>query len=304
MVLLKPALLKMLQDYETQQGADNASNVDEKVTGGGEQSEEESEDQEEVESEEEKGESQKIRRIRAEAFRTKAESERTKAESEKLRLEIELLKERAKLAQGQTFDSGSSPFPNGNNNSNSNKLSKLPVQKENEDTLSFFLSLEKIADLNEVDQSQLPRVLPSLLNSSSKAHYNRLPLDVCRDYNRTKAELLKASRMTAKFYLDQFRTSYKFGSENYTQFLYRLKDFLRYYLKVSEVSSFEDLQELMLIEQFKESLSDSVKSFVEARKPKTSAEAALHADTCYESSCQTPVMPTPVMKAAVCPSLQ
>ena len=150
--------------------------------------------------------------IRAEAFRMKAESE-------KLRLEIELLKERAKLAQGHTFDS---PFPSGNNN-NSNKLSKLPDQKENEDTLSFFLSLEKRADLNEVDQSQLPRVLPSLLNSSLKGHYNRLPLDVCRDYNRTKSELLKASQMTAKFYLDQFRTSSRSGSENYTQFLYRLK---------------------------------------------------------------------------------
>jgi len=66
-----------------------------------------------------------------------------------------------------------------------------------------------------------------------------------------------------------------------------LKDFLRYYLEVSEVSSFEDLQELMLIEQFKESLSDSVRSFVEARKPKTAAEAAMYADTCYESSCHS-----------------
>ena len=257
--LLKPALLKMLQDNEAQQGADNASNAEANSTGAEGQSEEGSEDQEEADSEEEKGESYKIRRIRAEAFRTKAESE-------KLRLEIELLRERAKLAQGHAFDSGSSTFPNGNNNNNSNKLSKLPLQKENEDTLSFFLSLEKIADLNEVDLGQLPRVLPSLLNSSLKAHYNRLPLDVCRDYNRTKSELLKASRMTAKFYLDQFRTSSRSGSENYTQFLYRLKDFLRYYLEVSEVSSLEDLQELMLVEQFKESLSDSVRSFVEARK--------------------------------------
>ena len=153
--------------------------------------------------------------------------------------------------------------------------------------MSFFLSLEKIADLNEVDQSQLPRVLPSLLNSSLKAHYNRLPLDVCRDYNGTKSELLKVSQMTAKFYLDHFRTSSRSGSENYTQFLYRLKDFLRYYLEVSEVSSFEDLQELMLIEQFKDSLSDSVRSFVEARKPKTSSEAAMHAYTCYESGCHS-----------------
>ena len=155
----------------------------------------------------------------------------------------------------------------------------MPVQKENEDTLSFFLSLEKIADLNEVDQSQLPRVLPSLLNSSLKAYYNRLPLDVCRDYNRTKSELLKASRMTANFYLDQFRTSSRSGSENYTQFLYRLKDFLRYYLEVSKVSLFKDLQELMLIEQFKDSLSDSVRSFVEARKLKTSEQAAMHVNT-------------------------
>ena len=142
--LLKPELLKMLQDYESKQGADNASNGDEDASGEGEQSEDESEDQGEAESNERKGESQKIRLIRA--------------ESEKLRLEIKLLKERAKLAQGHTLDSGSSLFPSGNNN-NSNKLSKLPVQKENEDTLSFFLSLEKIADLNEVDLSQLPRVL-------------------------------------------------------------------------------------------------------------------------------------------------
>ena len=53
---------------------------------------------------------------------------------------------------------------------------------------------------------------------------------------------------------------------------------------MSEVRSFEDLQELMLVEQFKESLFDSVRSFVEARKPKTVVEAAMHADTCYESS--------------------
>ena len=96
--LWKPALLKMLQDHESQQAADKALNADENETGAQGQSEEGSKDQEEAESEERKEESHKIRMIHSEAFRTKAESERTKAESEKLRLEIELLRERAKLA--------------------------------------------------------------------------------------------------------------------------------------------------------------------------------------------------------------
>ena len=65
--LLKPALLKMLQDHESQQGSDKASNADENETGAEGQSEEESEDQEEAESGKKKGECQKIRLISAES---------------------------------------------------------------------------------------------------------------------------------------------------------------------------------------------------------------------------------------------
>ena len=201
------------------------------------------------------------------------------ADTERMKMELELIREKARLGLGQGPDSNQ---VSSTNIGIGNKMSKLPAQGEQEDALSFFLNFEKIACLNDVAEVHWAKILPSLLNSTLKTHYARLPIEICREYQQTKSELLKASRMTARFYLDKFRSIYRTGQESYSQFLCRLKDVQKYYLESCNVKSLNDVIEVMLMEQFKNSLHPTVRVFVDARKPMVSAEAAAYADTCYE----------------------
>lgn len=106
----------------------------------------------------------------------------------------------------------------------------LPSMHEKEDPISYFHSFEKVARLHNINQSESPKLLPSLLNSTLRQHYNCLSCEVCSDFIRTKAEILTACQMNPRLHLDKFRTMHHVGKETNAQFLCRLSDVQEYYL--------------------------------------------------------------------------
>ncbi|MFZ2538138.1 MAG: SAP domain-containing protein, partial [Oscillospiraceae bacterium] len=282
--LLKPAILQKLRLFEAQARNESGSGNDDEVDHG----EENADDEDDVASsvsensgaKYENGDSLELKLIRAEAEKARAEAEKARAEIDRMKMELELFRAR----QGPSHGGDPSLLPSSNA---SNRTSKLPAQGEQEDALTYFLNFEKIALLNDIAETHWARILPSLLNSNLKTHYARLPIEVCRDYQQTKHELLKSARMTARFYLEKFRSLNRTGSESYAQFLYKLKDVQKYYLEASNVLTIDNLKEVMVMEQFKNSLPTVVREFVEARRPKDSGEAAAYADTCYECTLES-----------------
>lgn len=90
---------------------------------------------------------------------------------------------------------------------------RLPQMSDSEDLISYFHSFERVACLNEIDESRWLKILPALLNERVRQHYNRLPVDICTDYRQTKSALLQACRMNSRFYLDKFKSMKRTGKQ-------------------------------------------------------------------------------------------
>ena len=226
--------------------------------------------------------------IRAEERRFMAEGQaaerKAKAERDRMEMELALLREKAQMGllrrDSSEDDIVQSRAEVGLNRSKA--INVLPSMHENEDPISFFHSFEKVARLHEIDPSEWPKLLPSLLNSTLRQHYNRLSYTICRDFKRIKAEILAACQMNPKYYLDKLRTMHRIGKETYAQFLCRLRDMQEYYLEAKEIENFESLKDDMLAERLKESFQTEIKFFVEARRPTSAEEVAKYADLHFE----------------------
>ena len=222
------------------------------------------EEEEEAETEEEVGGDQmKLELIRA--------------EKERMQVEMELLQTKAQLGLLQSSASVAAT-----DLSTPSTYTKLPNMTEGEDPAAFFLSFEKVACLQGIDESKWARILPSLLNSQMRLHFNRLPMETCTEYRQTKTALMHACRMNAKHYLERFKTMHRSGRQTYAQLLENLKDTFDYYLECKGVNDFISLKDDIILERLRESLAPETRYFVEARKPKTSVELANYADLQFE----------------------
>ena len=206
-----------------------------------------------------------------------AASENLKVKLALAKTELKLLREKAKLG---LFNSTASASAAGSKDGN--WKARLPVQQDTEEIGHFFLSYERSGSLQGVDERDLARQLPEKLNAANRLIYNNLPMSVCLDYVVVKAEMLKASRKNAKYYLDRFRSIRRTGTASYTQFLQNLKETQNFYFEVGNIASFDELKSAMLIEQFLSTLPDQVKLFVSSREAKTADEAARLADLSFE----------------------
>src|SRR5688572_9222857 len=200
-----------------------------------------------------------------------------RAEKERMQVEMELLQTKAQLGLLQSSASVAATEI-----STPSTYTKLPNMTEGEDPAAFFLSFEKVACLQGIDESKWARILPSLLNSQMRLHFNRLPMETCTDYRQTKTALMHACRMNAKHYLERFKTMHRSGKQTYAQLLENLKDTFDYYLECKGVNDFISLKDDIILERLRESLAPETRYFVEARKPKTSVELANYADLQFE----------------------
>ena len=81
------------------------------------------------------------------------------------------------------------------------------MMTETDDVLSWFATLEKVAQINNISEKMLVGCLPSLLNNSLRTFYSKLDYDVCSSYTLLKENLLECCKLSAKTYLSRFRNS-------------------------------------------------------------------------------------------------
>ena len=224
----------------------------------------------------------KIELVRAQERLCIAEGEaaerKAKAERDRMQMELTLIREKKEMCLLQrNFGDNNTSSVHG-----SKGMNVFPSMNENETPVSFFITFEKIARLHNIEQSEWPKLLPSLLNSTLRQHYNRLPYSICCDYKKTKNEILAACKMTPKFYLERMRSLRRSGQETFSQFLCRLRDVQEYYLEAKEITDFEGLKDDMLAELLKDTLQNEVKFFIEARCASSASEVAKFADLHFE----------------------
>ena len=69
---------------------------------------------------------------------------------------------------------------------------------------------------------------------------------------------------------------------NYATHLSNLREIFARYVQASNVTDYDQLFDLMLKEQFENSLSPSVRAFVLSREPVCAEESARAADLCFQ----------------------
>lgn len=153
---------------------------------------------------------------------------------------------------------------------------------DDESPVEFFCIYEKTMQLNDVPKEMWAKWLPGTLTSRASQIYSKLSLDECKKYSSVKTAILDAYKLNAKRYYQNYATARRTGIENNRMFLTRLQSLQSYYLDSKAIKTFEQLKDDNLSHRLLETLNPESRSFVEARRPSSSAEIAELADLHFE----------------------
>jgi hypothetical protein len=163
-------------------------------------------------------------------------------------------------------------------------IKSLLPSMQSDDVVSYFNAVERVLQLNDVDESLWAKLLVPHLSVKAMKIYSRLSLEQCRNYCTVKETILQAFKCSSQQSLDKFRNAFRSGQESYALFSNRLKDLLTNYLESKRIVDFDSLCDDMIFTQFMQSLDrvPDVKRFVLERNPTNVVEACKCADLYYD----------------------
>ena len=118
----------------------------------------------------------------------KAENGRKKARLDKERVELEVAAQSNAGARANGIGGGR--LEPGTDKNLDRFPKRLPAMGLHEDLLAYFLTLKKIAKINNVPVELWHNLLPPLLNVSTRTHYSRLSYEICCSYNMHSCQLV------------------------------------------------------------------------------------------------------------------
>ena len=96
---------------------------------------------------------------------------------------------------------------------------------------------------------------PYLIERAQKI-VGKFTADVAKDYEQVKTTILQEFKLSANTYLERFNIFKKRPDQTYVAFASRFKGLLTYYAKSKKVATFDKLQELLVCDGVKSSLSE------------------------------------------------
>ena len=157
---------------------------------------------------------------------------------------------------------------------------RLPVMRDGDEIVGFFHSFEKACTLNGVtDKSTWCRLLPSCLTPKTYKIVERIPTELCTDYEVVKSRISEKCQQNAETFLNKFRTLSRTGNQTYVEFLTELEDVYAYYLKAKKIETYDQLLEDNVMNQMLESIRiPQIRAFCESKQPKCASEVAQYCD--------------------------
>ena len=131
---------------------------------------------------------------------------------------------------------------------------------------------------------------PQLTGRAQQA-YAAIPAEEAKDYNHLKAAILRRYDVNEETYRQRFRNATKKKDESHRELITRLEDLRRKWMR--ECTTVEQVGDLIVMEQFLNSLPGDIKIWVRERGPKTPREAGELADQ-YSQARKTGTAHTPV----------
>ncbi len=144
---------------------------------------------------------------------------------------------------------------------------------------NYFLHFEKVANTLKWPKTMWSVLLQSQLTGKAQEVFASLSIVQCIDYEVVKREVLKAYELVPEAYRQMFRKSTKLPNQTHLEFAHH-KEILfdRWCNSIRVEKNFGKLRELMLLEEFKNSLGPDVRTHLDERKVSTMADAAVAAD--------------------------
>ena len=245
---------------------------------------------------EERQRKREIEKEKAEAEKEKAEAEKEKAEAEKekARITAEIEKEKLRLEEAKEVRA-SEMFINeaaerqkerdhelkilqmrstrsrehlGSDSDNDDKfewskVSKLLPKFNEKDLTKFFLHFEKLMHQCECPEKYWTLLLQSVLTGKAQVAYSSMDVEVSKNYETVKDEILKLYQLVPEAYRLKFRNFRKESSVTYVEFARSKRLKFREWCESQKVGTLEKLEELILLEDFKNNLPHNLRMYVE-----------------------------------------
>ncbi|XP_013382959.1 uncharacterized protein LOC106153529 [Lingula anatina] len=168
------------------------------------------------------------------------------------------LKVRLRKIELEARDNHSSSFTNC-----SQQLRFVPPFNERE-VDKFFMHFEKVAKNLEWPIDKWCIMLQSVLTGKAQETYAAISLEDSGNYEKVKHSILKAYELVPEAYRQQFRELYKRDDQTFIEFAREKEMLFDRWCRSRDVgSNFEKLKQMILVEEFKECVSDSLKVHIE-----------------------------------------
>ncbi|KAL2094752.1 hypothetical protein ACEWY4_009471 [Coilia grayii] len=204
--------------------------------------------------------------IEQEKLRWNSENSRIALEKAKLDLELrrlDLIKD-GKLGMGGSKEVSSS-------------LHLVP-QFNDQDPDVFFTLFERVADTSNWADEHRCLLLQCVLQGKAQEAYSSLPSGDSKVYSRVKAAVLRAYELVPEAYRLRFWQAKKEVGQTHLELARELRKHFTRWCSASEVKTFDDLSDLMLVEQFKSVVPERVATYISELKAKTPEKAVELAD--------------------------
>ncbi|XP_069192254.1 uncharacterized protein [Procambarus clarkii] len=153
------------------------------------------------------------------------------------------------------------------------------VPKFNEREVSkFFAAFEKVAASLEWPRENWAIMIQSVLTGKAQIAYSTLSLDDSGDYDKAKKVVLMAYQLVPEAYRQKFRNLKKTSEHTFTEFATIKERLFQEWCASRKVETKEDLEQLILLEDFKDCLSGDLKTYLEEQQVETLSAAATMAE--------------------------
>ena len=203
-------------------------------------------------------------------------------QKELLQLQLELARERRLSGRGWGGDGASEvamgrSFVGRDGFDIVGNLRLLPKFSER-DPETFFSLFERVAEARDWPDSERTLMLQCVLTGKAQEAYSALSRAQSGDYRVVKSAVLRAYELVPEAYRQRFRTWRMTEGQTHVEFARELTAHFFRWCGASGVDTFEGLGNLLVLEQFRESVPVRIATYVSEHKVGTVAEAAVLAD--------------------------
>ncbi|CAH2283225.1 71 kDa, partial [Pelobates cultripes] len=154
----------------------------------------------------------------------------------------------------------------------------FPSLEEGTDLDVFLKSFEKVCRQHQLPSDQWGRYLTPQLKGKALDVFVSLPPETDNNYEAIKSALQKTFNLTPESYRKKFRSMQQCPSSSCILYIAQLETTFRQWVTGVQATTYEALNDLMVLEQFLQTRSPNVREWILERKPKNARAAAELAD--------------------------